>query len=99
MKGTADTAALTQEARDVPIPGDGGVSPSEGGDLQKGEQDTCGFLYPLLRLPNFPLRRVSVASRLKNEESTDFTSVLSFFFCHGSAIAWFAAHNSARPVW
>ena len=36
--------------------------------------------YPLLRLPNFPLRRVSVASRLKNEESTDFTSVPSFFY-------------------
>ena len=35
--------------------------------------------YPLLRLPNFPLRRSAEHSRLKNEESTDFTSVLSFF--------------------
>ena len=68
--------------------------PAAGG--KKG-QDTK-VSYPLLRLPNFPLRRVSVASRLKNEESTDFTSVLSFFSCHGSAIARFAAHISARPV-
>ena len=87
MKGTADTAALTQEARDVPIPGDGGISPSEGGDLQKGVQDTCGFLYPLLRLPLIFRRPRKRCFAAKNEESTDFTSVLSFLFCHGSAIA------------
>ena len=72
---------------DVPPPGGGG----------KRGQDTK-VSYPLLRLPNFPLRRSAEHSRLKNEESTDFTSVLSFLFCHGSAIARFAAHNSARPV-
>ena len=38
---------LTQEARAVPNPGDGGVSPSEGEGNAR-----CG---PLLRLPNFPL--------------------------------------------
>ena len=38
-----------------------------------------GFLYPLLRLPltfRWPLSKAFAA---KNEESTDFTSVLSFF--------------------
>ena len=66
MKGTADTAALTQEARDVPIPGNGGVSPTEGGDLQKGVQDTCGFLYPLLRHPLiFRRPRLPAVARLK----------------------------------
>ena len=80
MKGTADTAALTQEARDVPIPGDGGISPSEGGDLQKGVQDTCGFLYPLLRHPLiFRWPRLPAVARLKCEESVDFTSALSFY--------------------
>ena len=77
MKGTADTAALTQEARDVPIPGDGGVSPSEGegnarcgvqgrappGARGKRGQDTK-VSYPLLRLPNFPLSRDSLRSRV-----------------------------------
>ena len=42
---------------DVPPPGGGG---------QRG-QDTK-VSYPLLRLPNFPLRRVSVASRLIRRE-------------------------------
>lgn len=65
---------------------------------QKGVQDTCGFLYPLLRLPLIFRRPRKRCFAAKNEESTDFTSVLSFFFCHGSAIAWFAAHISARPV-
>ena len=72
-----------------PIPGDGGVSPSEGeclfgrlrrrgfrtlrragtrpsrGEGQKGVQDTCGFLYPLLRLPLIFRWLLSAASQLK----------------------------------
>ena len=54
---------------DVPPPGGGG----------KRGQDTK-VSYPLLRLPNFPLRRSAEHSRLKCEESTDFISVLSSFF-------------------
>ena len=54
---------------------------------QKGVQDTCGFLYPLLRLPLIFRRPRKRCFAAKNEESTDFTSVLSFLFCHGSAIA------------
>ena len=86
-----------------PIPGMGDFRPQRAEYCRrpaargKRGQDTK-VSYPLLRLPNFPLRRSAEHSRLKNEESTDFTSVLSFFFCHGSAIARFAAHISARPV-
>ena len=72
-----------------------GTRPSRGAG-QKGVQDTCGFLYPLLRHPLIFRRPRKRCFAAKNEESTDFTSVLSFFFCHGSAIAWFAAHISAR---
>ena len=58
-----------------------------------------GFpIPPLATPPDLPVCRSAEPSRLKNEESTDFTSVLSFFFCPGSAIARFAAHISARPV-
>ena len=59
-------------------PSAAGTRPSRG-EGQEGVQDTCGFLYPLLRLPlifRWPRKRCFAA---KNEESTDFTSVLSFF--------------------
>ena len=40
----------------------------------------AGFLYPLLRLPLIVRRlRLPAVARLKAKESTDFTSVLSFF--------------------
>ena len=62
-----------------PIPWTGDFRPRRAETLQKGVQDTCGFLYPLLRLPLIFRWPLSEAFAAKNEESTDFTSVLSFF--------------------
>ena len=77
---SADTAAQTQEARLTPFPGTGEFRPRRasaflaafgGGNAplpgrgQKGVQDTCGFLYPLLRLPLIFRWLLSAASQLK----------------------------------
>ena len=67
--------------------------------LAKGGTRHLRFLIPPLATPpDLPPAETPFGRAAKNEESTDFTSVLSFFFCHGSAIAWFAAHISAWPV-
>ena len=63
--------------------------PKGGGIFALGGREPCkrgyktpwaGFLYPLLRLPLiFRRPRLPAVARLKAKESTDFTSVLSFF--------------------
>ena len=83
-KFSADTAARTQEARLTPFPGTGEFRPRRasaflaafgGGDAplpgqgQKGVQDTCGFLYPLLRLPLIFRWLLSAASQLKTRDA------------------------------
>ena len=48
-----------------PIPWTGDFRPQRAETLQKGVQDTCGFLYPLLRLPLIFRWLLSAASQLK----------------------------------
>ena len=65
---------------DAPLPGRGDAADGQPALCKRGVQDTCGFLYPLLRLPLIFRWPLSEAFAAKNEESTDFTSVLSFLF-------------------
>ena len=82
----ADTAAQTQEARLTPFPWSGDFRPRRasvflpppGGRGQKGTGHQ-GFLSPLAT-PQLSFEpRLPAVARLKAKESTDFTSVLSFF--------------------
>ena len=74
--------------RDVPPPGGRG---------QKGVQDTCGFLYPLLRLPLIFRWLLSAASQLKTRAAIK-TALSSGALRRrlGMASRSISAHISAR---